>query len=775
MSKKICILVIAGMLGAAAGADAQDLAGVDVTEINFTGLERVSEQLIKSKIESQTGEPYDASAVARDLRRLHGLGYFSTIKVDAAPRNGGLVLTFIFDEKRIVGDLKIIGNKKLRTRRVRAVLTCHEGTSFSSDAFDDERAAIIKLYKEKGFPNASVNINVEKIGPGRARLTYEITEGKRARIRSIKFAGNQALGRRKLKKTMKSRPSWWFFGGRYNEEKFEDDLDNVIDAYGNVGRLEAEIPGTEIAFSPNRKKMDITVNISEGPEYTVGDLEVAHNEVYDDDEITDIIEVHAGDIHNKGQIQEDAELVAKGYQDSGYVNAEVTPQVTLDREKKTTHLVHDVEERDLKYIREIDITGNTVTKDEIIRRQMLVKPGERFDGSALRLSQQRIENTEYFDNVRLTLHDYDDDDLYSRLMLDVEEGKTGNFNFGAGYSTEEKLGGFAELRFNNFDIMNWPTFSGGGQIFSTRIQLGSVRTRFNVSFTDPEIAGYPIAFGFDVFDESYNYDTSGVANYTEESRGGQLRLGKSMSPYVMIRTSLRYYDTDYDRWAASWWYNPQLQRDFEGSATISNSWSVERNTLDIRRNPSSGSRHLLSSTLAGLGGDNEFYKLEHDSRWFRPLNKEKKWVLSFRTRQGWAESYGSSAFVPIADRFFAGGTGTVRGYDTRDVGPRVHEFKFLWHEFGSRVPVGGELRLVNNLELKYKINETFRVYTFVDSGGVWEEASDFDLGDVKYSTGIGFGVDIPKMGPIRIDYGFPLNPDEDQGSGRLHMMTGLRF
>jgi len=159
------------------------------------------------------------------------------------------------------------------------------------------------------------------------------------------------------------------------------------------------------------------------------------------------------------------------------------------------------------------------------------------------------------------------------------------------------------------------------------------------------------------------------------------------------------------------------------------------------------------------------------SQWYWTLDDSAKWVLSYRSRQGWETEYGSSDFIPLSEHFFAGGASTVRGYKTRDIGPRAQKYWFSC----DTDPIGGEMRMLNNLEIKYKVTDILRVYGFVDSGGVWEDAGSFSLGETKYSAGLGFGVDVPKMGPIRIDYGIPLNPDDDQGSGRLHLMTGLRF
>ena len=734
------------------------------------GLVRVSEQLVRSQLEVQVGQPYNPNAVARDIRRLYALGHFDTIRVDADPSLTGLSLTYVFSEKRIIDEVKIMGNKKMRTGRIRGVLSWKEGDSFAADAYGEEREAILALYEEKAYANTMVDIQVEEMGPSRVRIVYVITEGKKARIRSIAFEGNEALTARKLRKRMSTKRRWWFLGGRYDEDKFEMDLENIVDEYGNVGHLEAEVTEANIGYSPNGKRMDIVVSLSEGPQYTVGSLDTAENTVYDDDEILDIIKVHPGDVHGKKQVTEDADLIARGYQGSGYVNANVTPLVTLDRDSQTTNVVHKVREGDLKYVREIDVTGNTVTKDDVVRRGLMLKPGERFDGSLLKFSERRLENTGYFDNLRLTLVDDLDNDLFTNVLVDVDEGKTGNFNFGAGYSTEEKFGGFTELKLNNFDIGNWPKFSGGGQTFSARIQLGSVRTRYSASFTDPEFLGYPVSFGIDVYDESYQY--SAGTKYTEERRGGQLRLAKTLSPYVMVRGAFRYTDYDYTDTLSRYLYTREWRREMEGSTTINTTWGIERNTLDYARDPTQGSKHVLFLTLAGLGGDNYFYKAEHDSTGYKSFGEDRQWVLSFRSRQGWANEYGGSDFVPISDRFFAGGTSTVRGYDTRDIGPKSRQFWLPWSE---KEPRGGELRLVNNLELKYKINDMFRLYTFVDSGGVWRTASDFDLGDTKYSVGLGFGVDVPKMGPVRVDYGFPLNPDKDQGSGRLHLVTGFRF
>lgn len=755
------------VLATAAPVFAQQFEGKTIREVRIDGLERVSEQLIRSQLEVQAGQTYNQVAISRDIRRLYDTTFFSSIKADASLSGDEVIVTYLVEEKRVISEIKIIGNDKVRDRAIRGVLGWREGDTFLEDGYNEERDAVLNLYQSKGIANTTVDIVVEEVGPSRVRITYVIDEGKKARIRSVDFEGNDALSDRQLRKGMQTKRRWWFIGGKYDEDKLEADLEGVLNKYGNHGRLEAEVAGTELAYTDSGKGLDITIQVVEGPEYTVDTVETANNVVFDDDEIVDLLKVQAGDVHNKGQVEEDAQLVSKGYADSGYINASVTPQVTLDRSNKTTHIVHRVEEGDLKYVREIKITGNDVTRDEVIRREIFVVPGERFDGTLLEASKRRLESTEYYDAIRMSMEEVEDDDRFANLLIDVEEGRTGFWNFGAGYSTDDGFGGYTELRFDNFDITNWPSFSGGGQQFRIRLNLGQRRSEYNLSFTDPEFLGYPIVFGVDLFDESYKYE--GGSDYTQESQGAQIRLGKVLSPYVTARTALSYRSINYSDLGTGPFsaYEPYIG----GDVTISTIWGINRTTTDSRRDPSSGSSHDLQLELAGIGGDNNFWKLDHDSTWYWSLDEESKWVLSYRTRQGIGFPFGDSDVIPLSDRYFAGGTSTVRGYDSRDIGPKRPRYGFI----GDDESVGGELRLVNNVEIKYKASKFFRLYGFVDAGGVWLEPSDFGFGDVRYSAGVGIGFDIPRMGPIRLDYGYPLNADEDQGSGRFHLQGGFRF
>lgn len=760
-------MVLLAILLPAVSAVAQPPTDMPVAEVRLEGLERASESLIRSQLEVQPGRPLARPAVSRDIRRLYTLGFFETIQVDASVVDGELIVTYQFQEKQLIDEVLIIGNDKVNDRRVREVLTWREGDSFVEDAWPEQRIALLDLYSSRGFPNATVDIIVEEVGPSQVRLTYMIDEGRRARIRKITFEGNEVLSDRQLRKLMTTSAAFWFIGGRYEESVFEQDLQKILDEYGNYGRLEAEIVSTQFDYGKKGKRFTIIITVSEGPEYRVHSLGVQGNRVFDDDEILNIIEVHGADVHDRGQVNEDAQLIQQGYEDSGYIDARVVPLTTMDRETKTTDVIHQIEEGELQYIREVKITGNSVTRDDVVRRHILIRPGERFDGSAIRGTDQELDRTGYFDNVNINVEDIPGEEQQSNLLIDVEEGQTGFFNFGGGFSTDEGFSGFAELRLSNFDISNWPTFRGGGQTFRLRASLGDVRSDFNLSFTEPEFLGYPVSAGIDLF--SQEFDPVG-SNYSESTLGAQLRFGKALSPTLRTQIALRSANVDIDD--ISFRFNPQLKKLEGGDVTNSVTWTIVRETTNHFRDPTDGSLNELSLTLAGLGGDNDFYLFEHDMTWYHALSESGNWVMSYRSREGYGNTYsGSTPALPISHRFFAGGTSTVRGYESRSIGPEIREFYF----FGDDVPIGGELRLINNLEVKYKVSDLLRLYTFLDFGGVWEQASDFNFGDLRYSLGLGFGIDVPQLGPIRVDYGFPINPDDDQGSGRLHLTTGFRF
>jgi len=741
--------------------------------IEVRGLNRVSEPLVRSQIESRVNEPFDPRAVSRSIRNLYDLGFFTTIRAELERVDGRNVLIYTFEEEQFIQDLRIVGNDKIRERNIRGVLTWREGDAFVAEGYPEERDAILELYRSKGFLNTSVDIVVEPIAPSRVRLTYLIDEGKKARIKSVDYYGNDALSDRKLDDVVQTRGRILFIGGRYEQEKFEADLVNILNAYGDIGRLEAQIAATEFDYSSNGKKLTISIYLNEGPEYTVESIEFSGNEVFLDGELLDNIQLKEGEIHNRSQVDADGTALQDLYASHGYVNARVVPQVILDREAKTTRITHQIRENELKYVREVRVTGNSVTKDEVVRRQILLEPGERFDGDLLDISRRRLQSTGFFENTRIRLDDVPENDRFTNVLVDVEEGQTGNFNFGGAFNTDEGFGGFGELRLNNFDITNWPTFSGGGQVFNARFFLGTTRNNFSIGFTDPAFLGYPFTFGADIFRESFT--GRGATDFTTEATGLRLRLGKRISRFNVVNASITVSDNELDDLDS--FVSPSLRELEDPGSTLRLGLDFTRDTVNNRLDPRRGARHIFGTEIAGFGLDNEFVTFNHNSIFYYTPTRMSKFTFSFQTREDVGVTYGDREFLPLTDRFFAGGSGTVRGYDFRDISPRAETFRTANGQvFTEDEPIGGELRLIQNVEVKYRLTDLVRLYAFFDSGAVFLQPDDFDFGEFRFGTGVGVGFNLPLIGPLRVDYGFPLNPDSTQSdSGRIHLQSSLRF
>ena len=760
------------MLFLASGVWAQGSTSTIVDTIELRGLTRISESLVRSQLESKEGEPLSRRAVARDIRRLFSMGHFSNIDAIEEERVGTFVLVYKFTEERTISELIIVGNKKLKSRDVRSALSYQEGDPFLEETFETERADLLAVYKDKGFLNASVDIVVEELDEARMRVTYLITEGRKARIKKVKFTGNENISTRKLRKAVKTGNGFLFISGRYKEEKLTKDLARILEKYGEVGRLESEVLGTNFNYIRDGKRVIITINLLEGAEYTVANLELGDNFVFSDAELNELLEVKPGEIHNATQVREDTQSISEQYHDNGYVNMRIDDVVTLNRSNHTTNITYQIREDDLRYIKEVIITGNANTKDEVARRHIIPTPGDRYDGADLRRSVNDMQRSQMFGDIRPSSPNYPGDDRFMNLLIDVDEGRTGNFNFGAGVNSDTGIGGFGELRLNNFDITNPPKFNGGGQVFNATANIGDYNTSYRIGFTDPEILGYPLSFGVDFFDDEFQ--SRGASDFIINQQGARIRLGKRLSKNVTLRTFVGVSNTDIEDLET--FVDPFLRELEDDGTTYTWGWSYVRNTSNHYLDPTDGTRIQVGMEYAGFGGDNEFFKTESDLTFYYGFKKLDKYTFSFNNRIGYALPLGDKELVPLSSRFFAGGGTTIRGYENRDVGPRAKTYgSFEGDQFFDTEAIGGEFRILNTVEAKYKVNDIMRVYTFMDGGGVWMDIGDFDFQDMKYSVGVGVGMQVPFLGPLRVDYGFPLNPDDHQGSGRLHLQSLINF
>lgn len=716
----------------------------EITDIKIEGNKSVSTNTILSKIKIRVGSAFSQKAVNEDIKRLYATGFFTDVTAEVEDYKGGVRLIFSVEEKSVVSSIVFEGNKTYKDTTLKKQIETKEGDVLNRRLLSEDMKKIEDFYKKKGFSLVKLGYDIDLDKDANSSVVrVKIDENKQHRIRKITFEGNKAYPDKRLLKVISTRPDTLFTSGVLNEQTLQQDMDRLKAFYQDNGFIDAEAVSS-VDYAD--KGIVILIKIDEGYQYFVGKVDIEGNKVISTGQIIKELKMNPEQPYSPNNLRFDVITIQTLYFDKGYMSCRVRPVTSLNKEKKTIDITYILTEGDQSYVGEIRITGNTKTKDSVIRRELRLYPGEKFDGAKLKKSKQRLYDLGYFDEV---IFDTEPTKVPNEkeLLVRVKEAKTGEFSFGGGYSSVDQLVGFVEVTQRNFDLTNFKTFTGAGQILKIKAEIGSVNQNYTISFTEPWIFGYPYLFGFDLFNFDRRKKESLGYGYSEKRRGGALRFGKEFDDYD--RADLKYRLEEVKIGDVSSDASSAL-KDEEGKNTISSlALSLTRDTTDSKFNPMSG--HILSATGEDAGGifagDKDFYKLTGLADFF--FNYKKKLVLELKARGGWEDEYDDSKYVPIYERFFAGGANTVRGYKERSIGPRDSK---------TGDPIGGEAMFVANAEATYPIFKNFKIAVFYDIGNVWENSEDANIkgDDFKSGTGVGIRVKTP-IGPVKVDMGYPLD------------------
>ncbi len=744
--------------------EAQDAAQTEITDISVEGNKAVSTNTILSKIKSRTGSPFLQKLVNEDIKRLYATGFFTDVTAEAEDYKGGARLIFAVQEKSVVGGIVYEGNKVYKENTLKKQIETKTGDVLNRRLLSEDVKKIEAFYKKKGYALASVTYDIDLDEKNNSSIIHiKIDENTQQRIRKITFEGNKSFSDKRLLKVISTRTDTLFTSGVLNEDTLRQDMDRLKAFYNDDGFIDAT---ASESINYTDKGIEITIDVNEGNQYFVGDVSIEGNKVIPSSQINKELRMKPGKPYSPNNLRFDVITIQTLYFDKGYMSCAVKPVTSLNKENKTIDIAYILAEGDLSYVKEIRITGNTKTKDNVIRRELRLYPGEKFDGTKLKKSKQRLYDLGYFDEV---IFDTEPTKVENEreLVVTVKEAKTGEFSFGGGYSSVDQLVGFVEVAQRNFDISNFKTFTGAGQILRVKAEIGSVNQNYTISFTEPWIFGYPYLFGFDLFNFDRRKKESLGYGYSEKRRGGNLRFGKEFDDYD--RADLKYRLEEIKIGDVSSDASNALL-DEEGKNTISSlALTLTRDTTDSKFNPMSG--HIFSATgedAGGVfGGDKDFYKLTGLADFF--FNYNKKLVIELKARAGWEDEYDDSKNVPIYERFFAGGANTVRGYKERSIGPRDSK---------TGDPIGGEAMLIGNAEATYPIFKNFKIAAFYDIGNVWENSDDAEIKSDDFKSGAGVGVRVKTpVGPVKVDMGYPLDKAHpgDKKKVRFHFSMTRGF
>ncbi|MFZ2639656.1 MAG: outer membrane protein assembly factor BamA [Verrucomicrobiia bacterium] len=752
-------------------------------EIRHVGPVPISDSVILANVQTKAGQQTTRTALGQDVRNLYATGFFTNVHVAQEDVEGGVKVLFTVQGKAKIKEILIKGNDKIKASKVRKEMELKVGEPLDERKVVLAQKKVEDYYEKAGFEEAKVryDISIDQ-QTGQGVVTFNISEGPRVAIIDITFTGNDHFSKAKLQKQMKTKRKWWLsWIVRTNvmkKEQWQDDQESLRDFYRNEGFIDMVIKDVKFDhINPNQ--MYVRMTLVEGKKYLVGHLDIKGNQLFPSAGIRGALKMTEGKTFGPKVLDKDIEAIRDFYGAKGYIDAQVVPVKQANVETGRMDIVYEIVEGDISYLSKISIRGNTKTKDKVIRRELAVKPGDVFNMVKVKRSKERLENMGYFSKVN-TIPEPTDVPGHKDLAVEVEEQRTGQLVFGAGFSSVDSLVGFAEVSQGNFDLFNPPFFTGAGQKARFRVQMGTQRQDYILSFTEPWFMDRRLALGFDIFRTESQYLSS---IYTEKRTGFDVHLTKELAPFISGRIQYGYQIVDITDVEST---APQEFQDEKGQRSESTvTGTITRDTRDSVFLTTRGNKTEFSVQGAGgpLKGQTDIYKLELRSQQYFPIpltwpTLDKKHVLLLAGGSGVVDSYGDSTDVPLFNRFFLGGPNNLRGFRFRDVSPKVGNLTTPGNGPNANnadEPVGGNTYGWATIEYTIPVIEKIRFAVFYDIGFVNQGSFDYNFGGYNDDFGFGVRLDLP-IGPIRFDYGIPITTDEYNGrGGRFNFNIGYQF
>jgi len=755
---KACgILLWAALSGAAAAAPV-------VTEIRVRALGPgpTDESFVRAHIGSETGRELDRQRLARDVRALLDTGAFADVTAEAETAGEGVCLVYTLRNKSVLAaDPAVEGVSWFRARQVRKLIRLRAGDRVDEDDLAAVAARIREDYGRKHYPRAAVTWESVPVDPdeGTLRAAFAVDEQDADRVRRVRFEGCRAVPAEDLWKAVEPRRWWnparWFKKRRYDVDELEEARAAVRDVYLDRGYLDAEVDVAVMEHDAG-DRLTAVFRVREGALYRFGAVALAGVSSLPENQVRRRVAMRPGEPASAAAARRTVADVEEYYGAHGYVEALVAPALDPDPESRLVAARVDVTEGDLFCVRNIRVRGNHRTRDKVIRREILLYPGDVFDAGRARRSERIINNLGFFSRVRAYPADTPEPGKKD-LIIDVEEKRTGQFMIGAGFSSEDKLIGFAELSQGNFDLTGWPYFMGAGQKIKLRAQVGERRKLYDFSFVEPWFLDRRLSLQFDAYRSETDY-----LEYDVQRTGGAIGLGRALPLASRLDVSYRLEHVRLtgrsDTNAYVYAEPPRDPYVFEAEEDRIAS-SVDLSLTHDRRDnpfvPTRGAKAKLFGSVSGgpLGFDTDIYVLGATLNQYVPL-----WwghVISLRARYEIVDAYGDTPEVPLADRLFLGGGRTLRGFAWRDVGPKVVPAD----GGGPHRSVGGGSLAFASVEYAVPIVEHVRLAAFYDTGNVWREPYALDPDDLAASAGVGVRLDLPGF-PIRVDRAWVVEKDD---------------
>ncbi|MDD5303517.1 MAG: outer membrane protein assembly factor BamA [Elusimicrobia bacterium] len=745
-----------------------------IGDIKSDGLKNTKLSTIRGAIKGRKGDLYDRPDLDKDIQSLLGLGLFERVGAEvsllekkvpehfrkAAGSDRQILLNFIVKEKPVIRKITFEGQKKLSRGTLSDLLTLKNKDPFDRNKLDEDREKLIAKYREKGFLDAAVEDEVRPdIKEGAVEIVFKVSEGPKSRIELVELGGVTAFKRKVLLKLMKNARKKVFVS-----KDLPEDVKKIEAYYKNNGFLDVAISSPLVTLSADKTRINIALGVAEGRSYRFGKTTFSGNLIYTSSEVAKTVEYREGKVFSQEKFEETIRGIQELYSDRGRLRTRINPVKTFDPKTDRMNVLYEIVEGPISYVGHVDVEGNKATKTFVLRREIVIKPGDVFRSSRVRRSIEKIRNLGFIDDVDLDLQPTPSDPDKVDLTFDVAEGKPGILTAGAAYSSVDGLIGTLSLQHLNL--------FGRAQKASLNWSFGKRVQDYSMSWTTPWLGDHPTSLGFDVYNTRRinPFDTS-LSAYVERRTGGSIRLGPRFEEdkyqlnltYGLARISIE-----------------NVQDQFKGTlsegTSIQSSFGAEfsRDTRDSIWDPARGTRHGIGMQLSGgpFQGDIHFFKPSITNQGHYTLFTIEDWpfVISAYHRGGYVTQFGKTTQVPVQDRYFIGGQDSLRGYSPSG-------------EAGF--PQGGKIYSVANVEFGFPLarerkKTIVKFVFFADAGGAWDRARDVSgrvgsgMRDLKTDVGFGLRFVTPAF-PIRLDYGYGLNHRNGERLYQINFGLGPLF
>jgi outer membrane protein insertion porin family len=741
---KAALALLIGLLSTLVAPTALAFEPFTVKDIRVEGVQRTDAGTVFNYLPIKVGDRVDDEKASAAVKALYATGFFRDVRLD----NENGILVVIVSERPTISQIDITGAKEFDKETLRKGLKdigVAESRIFDRSALDRAEQEIKRQYINRGYYAMQVTTTVTPQERNRVAVSFNIVEGEVAKIAHINLVGVQAFPEVTLLKEMQLSTSGWFTwytkNDQYSKQKLAADLETLRSYYTNRGYLLFQVDSTEVSITPEKEQIYITVNVIEGPKFTIGDVRLAGELLLPESELNRLISVHPGDVYSREKLTQSAKAISDRLGSDGYAFANVNAVPEIDRENLTAAFTFFIDPGRRVYVRKINISGNAKTRDEVIRREMRQLEDAWFDATRIERSKVRITRLNYFEDVNLETPAVAGSPDQVDVEVTVTEKPTGNLLAGIGYSSADGVVLTGSVSQNN-------VFGTGNSIAAT-VNTSRIGRTISVQYSEPYWTSDGVSRTTEVYDRSLNSSSLPIAQYTSKTLGAGMGFGVPVTETDSINFGGRFEHTNLSLGGNAPPIYITFIEDFGATTNafiLTTGWA--RDTRDSVLFPSSG---LLQTALGEWGtplGNLDYYKVSYLIQWFTPLPASIVWML--RGDFGYGGGL-SGKPLPFFKAYYGGGVGSVRGYDTASLGPQDNQ--------GNTI--GGRRKIIGNSEWFFPLpgakanDQSTRMSVFIDAGQIWDNGSQPQFEGFRYSTGLGLAWNSP-VGPLKFSYGVPI-------------------